>query len=294
MTILDYLELFAEKTPTKVALINPDYITYQELFQHVLNFSSSIQGITKNSVITLMFDNSKEFIISYLGTIYAGHVAHLISPNVSNSNLESQIKSSKPKMAISTKNYMSRFDELDYKQMESIEYSEIFSKTKIVRKKKPESNDFAYLIYTSGTTSEPKGIGITHNQSIFTTNNIIKVLGYNSSDVNLVPLPFFHSFGLGCLHTSICTGASLVMYKNSTDITKILDSMKIYNATTFAAVPATLTTMLQNFKNKVEDYFSNLRLVITNSTSIPVQTVKDYKKNLQKGNLATYYRLTEA
>lgn len=41
-------------------------------------------------------------------------------------------------------------------------------------------------------------------------------------------------------------------------------------------------------------YFSNLRLVITNSTTIPKETVVGFRNILKKGNLATYYGLTEA
>jgi len=294
MIITDYLQSFAQKTPNKIAVIDKENITYEKLFQKVSDFSSSIPDIPQRSVISLMFDNSIEFLISYLGTVSAGYIAHLISPNISKINLESQLESSKPKIVLTNKKFMRKFERLDLMENNLIEYSEIVKKKNSTVKMKPKMNDYAYLLFTSGTTSKPKGVGITHSQSEFTTNNIIKVLGYNSSDMNVVPLPFFHSFGLGCVHTSIFSGASLVIQKNTSEITSVLDVIEDKKATTFAAVPSTLTTILKNLREKAGKTFSNLRLIMTNSTSIPISTVKEYKKILKNGHLATYYGLTEA
>ena len=132
------------------------------------------------------------------------------------------------------------------------------------------------MIYTSGTTSKAKGVPITHQNSIFTTNNIVNILNYNNLDVDVLPLPLSHSFGLGCLHTSLCR------------------TMDEYTATTFAAVPTSLSKLIKNNFTDVTNVFKNLRLIMTNSTSIPVSTVKEYKNILEHGIIATYYGLTEA
>ena len=47
-------------------------------------------------------------------------------------------------------------------------------------------------------------------------------------------------------------------------------------------------------ENNLKDYFSDIRLVITNTTKIPINTIQKFKKIISKGNLATYYGLTEA
>ena len=155
-------------------------------------------------------------------------------------------------------------------------------------------NKLAYLIYTSGTTSEPKGVTVSHSMIEFTTKNIIKVLSYSNSDIDLLPLPLNHSFGLGCIHTSLYVGSTLVLLKNASNLEEILESLKKYKITTLAAIPATLTKILSFENKKLEDYFSEIRLIITNSTAIPKKTVIQFKEILKKGNLATYYGLTEA
>jgi long-chain acyl-CoA synthetase len=150
------------------------------------------------------------------------------------------------------------------------------------------------LIYTSGTTSEPKGVPISQEMIEFTTKNIVKVLGYSKNDIDLTPLPLYHSFGLGCLHTSIYVGSTFVLLKNSNNLKNVLNSLKKYNATTLAVVPATLTKFLKFENQYLHEKFSNIKLIITNSTSIPKETVNDFKQIIKNRKLATYYGLTEA
>ena len=106
-------------------------------------------------------------------------------------------------------------------------------------------NESAYLIFTSGTTAEPKGVIITQSNTIFSTKNIVDVLKYNEFDVNILPLPLSHSFGLGCLHASLFVGSTLVLIKNATNTLNILKKIEQYNATTFAAVPLTLNKIFK-------------------------------------------------
>ena len=294
MIITDYLKIFAEKTPNKIAVQQFEDITYKELHKRTLDFSNSISNISENSVISLVYHNSIDFLISYLGIISAGHIAHLMSPEISKDNFEYQTKYANPEIIILDKKSIKKIESFNLNREKLIEFSE-FRKNKTTSiKKNPKPGKYAYLLFTSGTTSTPKGVAITHLQAEFTTKNIIKVLQYNSSDINLVPLPFFHSFGLGCVHTSILSGASLIIQKNSNNIKEILECFKEKNATTLAAVPATLTTIINNFRDEAEKIFKNSRLIMTNSTSIPINTVKEFKKILRTGNLATYYGLTEA
>ena len=159
---------------------------------------------------------------------------------------------------------------------------------------KIQENEIAYIIYTSGTTALPKGVPITHEMIDFTTKNIANILKDSDQDTDILPLPLHHSFGLGCLHVSLFVGSTLVLLENASNLEKILESIRKNNATTLAAIPATLTKFLSKEKSMIEDNFKNLRLIITNSTAIPKNTVLEFKKILKNGKLATYYGLTEA
>ena len=294
-TINDFLNYTIKKYPSKTCIITKEKkLSFNELNDLISNFSSHILKFPKQSVISIIFENSIDCVIAYLGTLRAGGIAHLISPSISNENLIHQLKSSKPKILVTTKNMLKKTNEIDAINCEKIEISEMFVHKKMETRINVSSNDLAYLIYTSGTTSLPKGVGVTHSNSIFTTKNIINTLGYTNSDVDFLPLSLSHSFGLGCLHTSLFAGSSVVLQKNASDISEILDSIEKNNATTLAAIPATLSKILLLDNKKMEETISKLRLIITNSTSIHPDTVKKYKEILKNGKIATYYGLTEA
>jgi len=294
MSVIDFLKNNVEKYPTKTAIIDDQRsISFNELFEEVKNFSDSISFLDEKNVITVVAENSISCIVAYLGIINSGKIVHLVPHEISEDNLSNQIKISNSAAIISTSSIKKSYSNYKSIKIPIFEFKEILSNQN-KKSNKSKENEFAYLIFTSGTTSEPKGVSISHSMVKFTTKNIIKILKYSDTDIDLLPLPLHHSFGLGCVHSSLYVGSTLVLLKNVSDLEQILESLKKYNITTFAAIPATLTKLLKFDRNTLEKYFSNIRLIITNSTTIPKKTVENFKIILKNGHLATYYGLTEA
>jgi len=294
MNIIDSLRNNVKKYPSKIGFIDEENkVTFQEMLDCVEEFSSSESFKNKNQTVGLILENSIEDIIAYLGIINSGKIVHIIPPNITEKNFINQINSSNPYIVICSEKNRINFSNFDIKDLTIHTNEEIIAKS-IVQEKIPVINKIAYLIYTSGTTSEPKGVPISHEMIEFTTKNIVKVLEYSKNDIDLTPLPLYHSFGLGCLHTSIYVGSTFVLLKNSNNLENVLNSLKKYNTTTLAVVPATLTKFLKFEKQYLDEKFSNIRLIITNSTSIPKETVNDFKPIIKNRKLATYYGLTEA
>ena len=291
-TVADFLNNSYRTNPDKIAIIDNDSkLTYSELHEEVNNFSSFLNKFPKNSVVSLLFDNTHEFVISYLGTINSGCIAHLIPTGISQKNLIDQISSAKPKLVLASENHFSKITEIESENIEKLRFLEV--KKTSYQDRKPQPSDYAYLIYTSGTTSSPKGVPVTHSNCVFTTSNIVRTLQYSQDDIDVLPLPLSHSFGLGCLHTSFYVGSTLIIHK-TTEIPQILDSIKNHHASTLAAIPSTLSKIVSNSFNDSSNTLSNLRLIITNSTFLPPETTKKLKKILKNGKVATYYGLTEA
>ncbi len=291
--IIDFFFKIVDNYPDKLALIyENEKLTYKELGDRVNALSNSLIELKPGSVVSLFLENSIDFVISYLGILNAGMIAHLVPTNITNEKIKQQLEIANSKFVISSKFSIHKLQNMSH-QCKIVPFTELNLQTNNSLKTNNVYNDIAYLIFTSGTTAEPKGVSITHTNTIFTTNNIINVLKYTESDIHILPLPLSHSFGLGCLHASLFIGSTLVLLKNATNTLDILNKIQIHNATTLAAVPLTLNKILKEHLN-CSDYLKNLRLIITNSTSIPVNTVKNYRRILQQGFLATYYGLTEA
>ena len=128
-----------------------------------------------------MSENSASFVISYLGIINSGKIVHLIPPEISETNLLAQITSSDSSAIICSENVYHKLLKFNSVKIPILQFDKILKNNdNLIIDSKP--NDTAYLIYTSGTTSIPKGVGITHFMVDFTTNNIIQILKYSNSD----------------------------------------------------------------------------------------------------------------
>ena len=298
MNLIDCLKNNAERNPTKIGFIDEERsLTFKEMYDEVQEFSKSVSkvlGTTK--VVSLLSENSTSFVIAYLGIINSGRAVHLTPTNISESSLANQVRSTGSGMILCSEitKKLGIFHIGSFVPFSPTSISGLVESAKDIELKVQTPTDVAYLIYTSGTTGEPKGVPVSHDMVEFTTKNIIDVLGYSETDIDVIPLPLYHSFGLGCLHTSIFAGSTVVLLKNADNLENILESVKKYNATSLAAVPATLTKLLRLDRKILDDCLQGLRLIITNSTSIPKNTVKEIKGILKGGNLATYYGLTEA
>ena len=294
MNIINFLENNVRNHPKKIAIFSDDEkITYERLEKDVKKIALILSKQNKQDVVSLISGNSISFIISYLGIIKAGKIVHIAPPNISENNLVKQIDSAGSNLIICSEKVAENISKFSKITVPILKFSD-FDKISNFEEQDFKENKIAHLIYTSGTTSEPKGVAITHSMIEFTTKNIVEILGYTNSDVDVLPLPLYHSFGLGCVHTSITIGSTLILHEDATDLQKLLDSIKKFNAKTIAAIPATLTKFLKFDKTNLAKYFSNVRLIITNSTVIPKHTIESFREILENGYLATYYGLTEA
>ena len=227
----------------------------------VNSLSNSLIHLEKASIVSIYLENSTDFVVSYLAILNAGMIAHLIPTNLRKEKIQKQLEISQSKLIITSKHLIDKINSINYNCKKIIFIESNFHQIQ-QNKLMKINNEHAYLIFTSGTTAEPKGVIITQSNTIFTTKNIIDVLKYDEFDVNVLPLPLTHSFGLGCLHASLFVGSTLILIKNATNTVNILKEIQQYNATTFAAVPLTLNKILKEHDD-CSSYFKNLRLIIT-------------------------------
>jgi len=104
----------------------------------------------------------------------------------------------------------------------------------------------AALMFTSGTTSRPRAVRITHRNIQANTDSIVKYLELSSDERMMVILPFFYCFGTSLLHTHLRVGATLVLSNSFVYPETVLDLMETTICTGFAGIPTTFQTLLRN------------------------------------------------
>jgi acyl-[acyl-carrier-protein]-phospholipid O-acyltransferase/long-chain-fatty-acid--[acyl-carrier-protein] ligase len=148
----------------------------------------------------------------------------------------------------------------------------------------------AVLLFTSGSTGEPKGTVISHRNVVGNVSQFRQLLDAAKDDAILASLPFFHTFGSTVtLWYPLIEGVRIVTYPNPLEAAKNAALIERYKLTLLLATP----TFLRGYLRKVEpDKLRSLRLVITGAEKLPADLAKNFEERF-KQRVFEGYGLTE-
>eukprot|EP01132_Coremiostelium_polycephalum_P003897 gene3897-4864_t len=135
----------------------------------------------------------------------------------------------------------------------------------------PEPSDKALFLHTSGTTSRPKGVPLTHQNITVSANNISRTFHLDEKDRSLVVMPLFHVHGLiGVTLSSLFAGSSLVVPPKFSG-SQFFQQAKQFNVTWYSAVPTIhniLCSILTSNNNTNNSIKGQLRFIRSCSSSL--------------------------
>src|SRR5437899_10406726 len=148
----------------------------------------------------------------------------------------------------------------------------------------------AILLFTSGTTGEPKGVVISHRNVVGNVSQFRQLLDATKHDAILASLPFFHTFGSTVtLWYPLIEGVRIVTYPNPLEAAKNAALIERYKLTLLLATP----TFLRGYLRKAEpDQLRTLRLVITGAEKLPLDLARAFEERF-KQRVFEGYGLTE-
>ncbi|ROR92282.1 long-chain-fatty-acid--CoA ligase [Nocardioides aurantiacus] len=141
-----------------------------------------------------------------------------------------------------------------------------------------EDDDDVVLLYTSGTTGQPKGAQLTHHSmSTNAATSAETLIEITEDDVVMGCLPLFHVFGLTCgLNASVLKGSCLTLVPRF-DPEKALEVVGRDKVTVFEGVP-TMYAALLHAKGADAADMSSLRTCISGGSAMPVEVMKSFEK----------------
>ncbi|MGI9089342.1 MAG: AMP-binding protein [Chthoniobacterales bacterium] len=158
--------------------------------------------------------------------------------------------------------------------------------------KLPRSGDHeeAVLLFTSGSSGEPKGVVLSHRNLLGNVSQFSVMLDATPQDVIVASLPFFHSFGATVtLWYPMIHSVPIVTYPNPLESAKIAALVEQHRATVMLATP----TFLRGYLRKAEPaQLRTLRLVITGAEKLPLDLAKSFEERFAM-RIFEGYGLTE-
>jgi acyl-[acyl-carrier-protein]-phospholipid O-acyltransferase/long-chain-fatty-acid--[acyl-carrier-protein] ligase len=139
----------------------------------------------------------------------------------------------------------------------------------------PAVDDVVTIIFSSGSTAEPKGVRLSHFNIGSNLEAIMQVFRVDKNDKVLGILPLFHSFGYLSLWFALCRRMAIVFYPNPIDGAAVGELVQRHRITFLLATP----TFLQIYARRCTPaQFGSLRVVLTGAEKLTDQTSQAFEQ----------------
>lgn len=212
-TLIDILKYRSVVHPNKIAytfLLDGESdavsLTYQELDTKARAIAAYIQSLcAPQDRVLLLYPPGLGFIEAFFACLYADTIAvpaYPPRPNRSIGRIQSIIKDAKPTLALTTHSILQNLQRkaeitpelktLRWLSTDNINlsYGDQYQESSLA------SDNIAFLQYTSGSTAEPKGVKIAHDNLLHNLHSIYRCFQHNSQSVGVIWLPPYHDMGL--------------------------------------------------------------------------------------------------
>ena len=300
LNLASFLEVTAQQYPDTIALKLDDYtMSYSVLSASVKRVANLLRskGVERGDKVAIMIPNTPHFPLLYYGILSVGATVVPLNCLLKAAEIQYQLEDADVAVFFTWK----LFEDEASKAFQNVETCSHFvvvstpddmSKPKVGEAFMPlfmsasadsdieqtTAEDTAVILYTSGTTGQPKGAELSHFNvffnALFAMDRLVKA---QPGDVGLVVLPLFHSFGQTCvMNVGLLSGATLTMLPTF-DTVKTMEIIQRDKVTFFAAVPTMFFWML-NMENFDQYDLSSLRMAVSGGSALPVEVLEKFKQ----------------
>ncbi|MFI3281709.1 MAG: AMP-binding protein [Rikenellaceae bacterium] len=262
-TLKDIAQRSVEKYTTKVAfsMLNGEQVTYNEFSERMAIVQDLLQnaGLNSGDKVALLSSNMPNWSVCYFAVVSAGMTVVPILPDFSGTELDMIIQHSEAKAILVSDKLFTKLSKETIATLNVVirtkNLSVLSQKVKergVITEPKPE--DIAAIIYTSGTTSKPKGVMLSHYNLVRQVEVCNSLFQMNEDDVCLSVLPLSHTYecSLGMILPFSLGGQSTYLDRPPT-ATVLLPALKKVRPTIMLIVPLLIEKI---FRSQVQGKFN--------------------------------------
>lgn len=267
-------------------------LTFRELADRVRTAAGAFAaaGVGRGDRAAIWAPNSAEWIIAAFGLLTAGGVLVPVNTRFKADEAGDIIRRSGAKVVLVEKGFLG----LDFEVPSGVPVFDI--KSDFLASGSPyeaevSGDDVCDIVFTSGTTGRPKGVLMTHAQTLRLYAEWCDLADLREGDRYLIVNPFFHIFGYkaGCI-TSLIRGATILPVPVF-DVDRVLALVEREKVTVLPGPPTLYHSLLAA---QGGHDLSSLRVAVTGAADIPVDLVRRIVTDLPFRTVMTGYGLTEA
>lgn len=287
----NWLKQRAELTPKRLAIkANNEEVSFEQLYKRVKQRATilSKHGISENQHIAILMRNSVEMIETIHAVMALGAVAVMLNVRLSEQELAWQIDDVEAEYIICNREFQK-----NVKVYKTIVCEELFIHH--VEEILPSlsqvsfySDKVATIMYTSGTTGNPKGVMQTYGNHWSSAISSALNLGLHVNDRWLLSVPLFHISGLSILMRSVIYGIGVVLHERF-DAVEMNQAIMRDGVTIVSVVTTMLKQMIELLEK--ERYPESFRCMLVGGGPVP----EKYLLECQEKGIPVYqsYGMTE-
>lgn len=276
---------------------NTDFsLSYKDLYEQSLKVAIGLkeQGINRGDRILVFFDNTPQSVILAFSFMIAGAVLVPVEPGIKNDTLQYIIKNSECRYTI----LFDKIEDLNINPTIFINYHSLINtpiKNETINSFYLSPTDIIVILYTSGSTGNPKGIVFTYESVIKNFTEYGKTMKFSNQTKFLQVMPLYHAdgwnFTLLIPYLFNCT-VVLTPKFNLNVCRDVFQIIKKYKCNILVAIPSILDSITLFSQRYERNDLPKLDFVITSSEKLCTTTKTAFEEAF-KCSVYDLYGLTE-
>ena len=312
MLLQEYLERAASLSPAAVAVVTDDgRLTFGELNARSNAFANGLRaaGVNRGDRVAIYLENRAETVVTIFGVLKAGAVFLMVNPSAKAQKLEFLLRHAEARAIVLAGSRLSAlgslFDTIDdlsavvalgtasatLERKVLLDWNALVAGSEATPATDTIDLDLAALLYTSGSTGEPKGVMLTHANIRSAIDSIATYLRLTPDDVLMNVLPLSFGYGLTQLFSAIKVGARFVLEKGIAFPHVTLTRMASEKVTGFAMVPTIAAVLLEMDLSRYE--LQSLRYITNAGAGLPTEHTRRLRAVLPHVDVVLMYGQTE-